>query len=657
MEEEATIENPKITYKEAAKLRYRRDCETILSHLHQHEKSLKLKRRFLIGHHLSESNHNHLNFSSLPESLLREDDIFFETVTKHVKEAFGESYDKIDDDIIEATKIMFDTSNSEGILLSCLDALTNRGLFHFAMLLTRGSVNFGKTRPKLKKVIRELIPRVFKDQHYNIHKDIFSKLFLLLTNPQNVRGSSLSHLIPKFHPYHVSAIKILDRLEELPRDALLAMRKKLKGSPAGILSLHQPKHGAGRPELTCDIRKVSKKMLSELGRGDELQAPLARTLAAAGLLMKFSPRYTTSLFTDFNPSSPEIKMLQNEIVKAMWLLNVKAKVRFPDLKRVQLLLDKRAVVPNACLRTAIKKMLMVYLFECSDMDTIPKSLSQALDIINRSSLSTSIGCFLKDEVEEDVECILNVSAHMKQIVTGFLPDHDYDQDFTDAYVEEFEESEDDDDNYDYHGKNYSVASGDNDGHQHHPRTIGRRASCSTELDLEESCGEYVPVDSQPNVESMLNGDTSPYKVDNFETSTINDFSSHRPPNQRLHVADAESPVEIPFSNIFSEGEKNVSDELSVHTNLYLGIQEVCDETSIVAYDLIGQMLEKFSQVEDISLEQGDSSYLQGNCPNKDDQEVMNCGENVAGCVVVQVVENLLPSLSKSAMKKLKELIL
>ncbi|XP_065868920.1 uncharacterized protein [Euphorbia lathyris] len=632
---------------------YRKDCSIILSHLKEHEKELKLKRRWLMGLRVSKSKEKRLKFRSLPESLLREDDIFFETVTKHVKEAFGEDDDEMQDDIIEETKKLFDTSKSEGILLSCIDVLTNKGLFHFAMLLARGSVNFGKTRPKLKKAIRELIPRVFRDQHCNIHIEIFSKVVQLLTNPQNVRDNCLTLLIPKFHPYHVSAIKILDRLEELPFDALVAMRRKLKGASAGTPSLHQKRYGDSRSKLIYMIRKISKKMLLELGRGHELQFPLAKALAAAGLLLKLSPATT-----DFNHFSPEIKMLQNQIVKAIWLLNVRYKVKIADLKRVHLLVDKYAVIGNAFLRTAIKKMLMVYLFECSDMDTIPKSLSQALDIINRNSLSAPSGCcFLKDEVEEDVDCILSVSAHMKQIVSGFLPDHDFDEDFTDAYMEELEESEDDDSSYDYHDKNYSAAYGDNDGQQHHLRIIRRSASCSIKSDLEESYGEYVPADSQPNVDGMLNGDTTQYKVE-----TKQKYTSHLPPTQRSNVAeespavDSESPVDIPISNIFSEGEKNASHELSADTNLYLRIQEVCDETSMVAYNLIGQMMKKFAQEEGIHLERSDISYLKGNCPDKKDQ-VTSCGENVAGSIIVQAVENLMPSLPKSTMEKLKKLIL
>jgi hypothetical protein len=43
-----------------------------------------------------------------------------------------------------------------------------------------------------------------------------------------------------------------------------------------------------------------------------------------------------------------------------------------------------------------------YLFECSEMDVIPKSLLEAIAIINSNSRSTPLGCFRKEEVEEEV---------------------------------------------------------------------------------------------------------------------------------------------------------------------------------------------------------------------------------------------------------------
>ncbi|KAF2300312.1 hypothetical protein GH714_011663 [Hevea brasiliensis] len=217
-----------------------------------------------------------------------------------------------------------------------------------------------------------------------------------------------------------------------------------------------------RGQLIYNVRSSIEKMLSEVVGGEELQAPLAKALAVASLSLKLTTGYSNSPVVDFEQFSPEVKTLQNDIAKAI-----------------------------------------------CDLDTIPKSLLEALAIINRGSRSTP--CFLKEEIEEELECILSVSAQMKQIVWDLLPAR---------------------------------------------------------------------------------------------------------------------------------------------------VQEVCDETSMVAYNLIGCMMEKFAQEEGLNLDWSDSSYLRGDYSSQEnEEEKMNSSERrVDGSVIVQVVEELLPSLPKSKMEKLKELI-
>ncbi|MDD0298972.1 hypothetical protein PSY73_23760, partial [Shigella flexneri] len=78
-------------------------------------------------------------------------------------------------------------------------------------------------------------------------------------------------------------IKILDRLEDLPSETLLAMRRKLRVLPARAPWLQQTRHGLSRATLIDKVRRTCEKMLSELVKGNELQAPLAKALAVAGL--------------------------------------------------------------------------------------------------------------------------------------------------------------------------------------------------------------------------------------------------------------------------------------------------------------------------------------------------------------------------------------
>lgn len=579
---------------------------------------------------------------------------------RRVEEAFGLHNDKREDNTVQECKPVSGMSNMKRLLLSCLDALTNKGLFLLAMLLTRGSVNFIKTRPKMKKVIKESIPRVLRNQNNNVQKDLFTQLSQLLRDPQNVQDHCLTLLFPTCDSHHASAIKILERLEDLPSETLLAMHRKLRGVPAVAPRLQRKRHGLSRRELIYKVRRNIEKMLSELGEGKDMQAPLAKALAVAGLSLKLTPGYSNSFVQHFNLFSPEVKNLQNDIVKAIWLL--KTKVRAPELKTLQLLLDPDAKVPNGCLRTAMKKMLTEYLFECSDLDTIPKSLLEALAIINRSSRSTPSGCLLKDEIEEEVECILSVSAQMKQIVTDLLPAHEFDEDFSDAYMEELEESDDsggDDDGY--HDENDDDGQYDKDdvvsggGHQLQPRNIVSSRTYSIDLDnLEESCSEFAPMDSKPsisspngscgstlcleknNVDGMLNEEIGWFEVGNmgkFETSRGNGFPPHIPPIGRLNnvFIKGNKPEQcttvdsgnshLPSSNFCSRKVEFTSSGKDSHTNMYLGIQEVCDEMSMVSYNVISCMMEKFAQEEGLYLDWSESLYPRGDYRSQEYQGI------------------------------------
>eukprot|EP00257_Ricinus_communis_P021962 XP_015581560.1 uncharacterized protein LOC8263159 isoform X1 [Ricinus communis] len=669
---------------------YQTDCETILSHLKHQDYHLQLKRRWLMGFPMSKSEKKKLlRYKSLPESFLREDDIFYDTVKKNVEEAFGVNNGEREDKLIQETKQLFERTNLKEILLSCLDALTNKGLFLLAMLLTRGSINFEKTRPKMKKVIKESIPGVSGVQNHKVQIEIFTQLCQLLKDQRNVRDDCLTHMFPTFHSHHISAIKILNRLEELSTETLLAMRRKLRGDPAGTPRLRQTRHGLSRDKLIYKLRRTSEKMLSELIRGHGLQVPLSKALAVAGLSLKLTPGYSDFYISDFDQFSPEIKSLQNEITKAIWLLKCKTKVRIQELKTLQLLLDPNANVPNACLRTAMKKMLTEYLFECSDLDTIPKSLLDALAVINRSSRSMPSG-FLKDEIDEEVDCILSLSAQMKQVVWDLLPDHELEEDFSDVYMEELEESDDDDDgggdNYDHHDTDDAVASGEDDDGQHleSRNILSSSRSYSIHLDnLEESCGEYVPEDFKPsfsnfegihdpthfqersNIDGTPNVNATQIKVEDMEkygTSRINGncFSSYCPSTERLdskNESEQSGTVDLgdPLlsSSFCSEGGKFMSNGHSASTNLYLGIQEVCDEASMVAYNLIGCMMEKFAEEEGLDLDWSTSKYLRGDNSNQENPEEM---QNTSESVIVRAVEELVPSLPKSGMEKLKELM-
>lgn len=55
-------------------------------------------------------------------------------------------------------------------------------------------------------------------------------------------------------------------------------------------------------------------------------------------------------------------------------------------------------------------MLIEYLFECCDMDVILKFLINVFLLVNKSTRIVDYRVFLGEVVEEEIECILNVSV-------------------------------------------------------------------------------------------------------------------------------------------------------------------------------------------------------------------------------------------------------
>ncbi|KAK9288207.1 hypothetical protein L1049_016656 [Liquidambar formosana] len=676
---------------------YHTDCESLWSEMKRQEKQLKRKRRWLMGLPTSKSEgkkskgSKFLKDRSLPESLLRGDDVFYETVKTCVEEAFGACSVGRRHHVVQDDMQVSDMPNIARVLITRLDDLTNKGLYLLAMMLTGGSAKFEKTCWRMKKVIRESFPKILKNQNHNDRQlEVSTQLSQFLTNPHNFRKNCVTFFTLASQSRQAAVIKVLDGLEALPFQALIAMHKKLRGVHGGMPQLQCGKSGWNRNLLIDQVRKTCKKMLSVLDKGDEIQEPLAKAMAVAGLSSKLTG-FQNPAVTEFQQFPLEIEIMQNEIAKAIWL--IKKMDRSLELKNLKLLLDPNAQFSNGHLRPAIKKMLTQYLFECSDMDNIPNSLIETLAIINTSSHRSILHrCFPKEEIEEEVECILCVSAQTKQIVLDLLPDYEFDQDFMDAYMEDLEESDDD--------------SGYKDDDMHQPE-INNLQSCWFQMnDLDgpvESFGESKPIDSRPPTSTSRVNDSSPLitpnkrlkgdSVERLEPENIIGIDSADP--QRfvsLDITDRNGlfPLQSPsrgldgksvereesehytgmdssnspdlFSIDFSCGEAQfMPKKQGTCRNQYLSIQEACDETSMVAYRLIGHILEEFAQIEGSNLDLNDELYLRGDNSIPEDSQAAKEKQtsskvDVGGSVIVRVVEELIPSFPKSGIEKVKELM-
>ncbi|KAL2585563.1 hypothetical protein AAZV13_13G005200 [Glycine max] len=86
----------------------------------------------------------------------------------------------------------------------------------------------------------------------------------------------------------------------------------------------------------------------------------------------------------------------------------------------------------------------------------------------------------------------------------------------------------------------------------------------------------------------------------------NDFSES---DTKVHATDT--------ANLFCKEKESMPTKYNECKNQYLTIEDACDKTSMLAYNLIGHMLEEFVMIEGIDLNLSKSLYLSGNNHTED----------------------------------------
>lgn len=471
-------------------------------------------------------------------------------------------------------------SDMKRLILSCLNKLTTKGLHRLAMIVTGGSIESVITRGNLKMIIKGSLSSVLSSKSDNHHqRETRGQLFQLLSDPQHFRDRSGPLPELRYQFYHASVSKVLDELPSLPTQTLNAMRMKLKGKKAPIPQLQPCKHGWDRDHLMKLVNNMSRKMLSQHDRGNELQEPLAKAMAVADLSLQVTNGDRSIFSEEFYQFSPEVKSLQSDIMNAIW--SVKKVVTVLQLRDLQCRIEPKAVISNRSLRTAFVNFLTEFLYECSDMDSIPKSLSQILDVINKGSDSNMENASLHKHIEEEVDCILSVGAQTKQIVLDLLPEGEFDQDFTDAYVEQQEESDDNSD----------------DEHDDENRLHEDRQSLN---------GAFSIMDSNYEAESI--GDSAPFETHPSTPMTVENVSSCPLATCEKLNSDSEN---LQPKNFGAENLESMPSKYNACKNQYLAIQDACDKTSMLAYNIAGHMLEEFAITEGRDLNSSSTLYLSG----------------------------------------------
>ncbi|XP_055830641.1 uncharacterized protein LOC129899653 isoform X1 [Solanum dulcamara] len=699
---------------------YMEDCKDLVSQLKKKDKELRLKRRWLMDLHLSEREQKLMERlkppgdTSLPESLLREDDLHYENIRTSVAKAFGVHKGERTCHGAPATLLSNSAENLRGIY-SMLDKMNNTGLSCIAETVTGGSITFEKTNWQMRRIIKQFLPKILH-KHDDSSQSRIKQISQLLKDPQNFRvnhGASCS----TSESFRSSAIYVLGRLEELSLLTLSKMHRNLRDVTGYIPILQPPRICWNIGSLVEQIRRTSLKMLSDYEEGDEPPEPLAKALSVAALMLKPELNYCPSQ-SFFRKLSPDVEALQNDIAKAIRILDDKTKVSFAELGNLPLVLDSngKAARRSVRLRVSVKKLLTEYLLECSDLQSTPESLLESLAIINKTYRHAYSKTYSNKEVEEEVECVLTISAQIKQIVWDLLIECDVSEHFANAYMENAEESYYEGGDEDEHlsdlpqncksdpNVSYSQAESVGEINQSDfksPITSSRDDGLSSLLSPEHKLSVKVEsmytdgVDSihsnwfensssfleskASEVANSMNGKDNHLgstgqqerrdSCSSMSTRDQNSFAIHFSPNRGSGRNDMEEKgtardlgcTPPKFTSTECSEEKNVSlHRQNMSRNQYLLIQEGSDETSMVAYSLVGCILNKFAQLDGLQLFEDDVSYLQGNTSDPKFFEVLknrrsSCGETT-NFIMLHALEEIIPSFANSSKEQLKELL-
>ncbi|CAA0834467.1 Unknown protein [Striga hermonthica] len=623
-----------------------KDLKILTSQIKDNESLIRLKRRWLMDLPLSVKEHKKMeemlppNDKVLPESFIREDDVSYEDIRTAIEMGFGAHSCGKERQCTQEDVQVFNPRECLQKICSLLDDMSNKGLCSLIEVLTGGMINYEKTNLSMKRTIKELLPKVTANRN-NISETKLKQISQLLQDSKNFKGGQLVCLTAS-EAYHAAAIDVLERLTDFPMRSLLAMRRKLNGDKSYVPSLHPPRSGQTHEQLCSTLKNKCKKFLSVLRDVDEPAEELAGALGVAGLTLKLIKNCPA--VRDFWKLSPEIEALQNEIVKAIHLINLPKRVSLIELKKVQVLLDPNLELSDKSLRNAVRGLLTEYLFECSDMDSVPDSLVETVNFINtrsqfpslkkrRSSKSlTSPQEFMGDVIQKEVEHVLTVSALAKEVVLNIIPEHEFDEDFARAYLEDFA------------GNNFLCIS-DDEQVRVIPGHYELHSSDSYDGKSESIAETMLVKSGSPSPTSKRDDDWSPFcspdqglamslesmhipKIDRDETDG-SDCLLFRKESKVMDSSHNGVKIEGDTSS-YSTNPNCVSSEFLLETdivsqhsrscNKYLQVQEACDASSMVAYRFVGRLLDKLANIERLELYEGDRLYLGGDSSGVDDSE-------------------------------------
>ncbi|XP_029122412.1 uncharacterized protein [Elaeis guineensis] len=614
---------------------------------------LDKKRRWLLGPVImstSESSQKkskrpkHLTDVYLLESDIRSDEVSSEIVRANVERCFGSYHNgQGTHHVVQDYLQHFGMHNMESNSVNppslktfsvMIDNLNNDALCAVANIVSNNNVSFKKTHPRMRKVIKNYLRRYFTESNFKHNPTVLKKLSDIFRNPCNFQEKHLTLTTPISPPLLSAIYKVLERLGEMPIQDLIAMNRRLKG--LAIVPQFPPVlYGSKKDMLLKRVRKRCEDSLSKVKEGDDLPERLAKALSVMLLSLKLKSGSIEMLTSTFYPFPPDIVGLQHGFLNAIWSF---PKFRYADLKALKPLVDPEARVPTRRFRISLKNYLKEYLFACDEIN-IPKEVQSALSFINGTSKRRPC-MFSKETREEEVEAVLSVSSQFKQIILDLIPDHSIDDECGVACAGGLgtdESSESDD--FELSASDYFSGSDDCE----HKQTYD---SCSS--DEAETFGDSRP-NSTPITASGTDSSQLAAAARNTTCSILKDPKLEHNKMAALYP-DPEKFLRPNIKNCFHRTASTGD----------IAVQDICDRTAVFAHGLIGCMLDKFLQFEGRDVDVMTRSYLRGGLSPIDSQGaevLLNTPKvDLKAQVLIQAVEELLPSFPKSCIERVKKLM-
>ena len=149
-----------------------------------------------------------------------------------------------------------------------INKLSLEALHSVACIVNQNRNSFEKTRPRMKKLVKNNLPAYLAD--LGNENNSYHQLSQILTNPSSYLSDCMSLATPVKPRLLSSLVQALDELDALPSQALVAMKRKLKGksrSPRFELECQ----ASTRQEIFEKVHRRCNKIISKLEKAVNCQ--------------------------------------------------------------------------------------------------------------------------------------------------------------------------------------------------------------------------------------------------------------------------------------------------------------------------------------------------------------------------------------------------